>query len=44
VASGGTAADGFLLAFRATFRLVGIVSAITGVVAAFLARHRNRRP
>jgi MFS family permease len=42
VASGGTAADGFLLAFRATFRLVGIVSAITGVVAAFLARHRNR--
>jgi MFS family permease len=42
VASGSTAADGFLLAFRATFRLVGIVSAITGVVTAFLARHRNR--
>jgi MFS family permease len=33
-------ADGFLLAFRATFRLAGIVSAVTGVVAVWLARRR----
>jgi MFS family permease len=32
LANGGVAADGFLWAFRATFRLAGIASAATGVV------------
>ncbi len=32
LASGGAAPDGFLWAFRATFRAAGIVSAVTGVV------------
>ncbi len=35
-------ADGFLSAFRATFRLAGVVSAVTGVVAVYLARLRAR--
>jgi len=42
LASAGAAADGFLSAFRATFRLAGIVSAVTGVVAVYLARLRAR--
>ena len=40
IANGGAAADGFLPAFRATFRLAGIVSMVTGVVAVWLARRR----
>jgi MFS family permease len=40
-ANGGAAADGFLLAFRATFRLAGIASAVTGVGAVYLARRRS---
>jgi len=40
--SGGATADGFLSAFRATFRLAGIVSAVTGVVAVWLARRTVR--
>jgi len=38
----GAAADGFLSAFRATFRLAGIVSAVTGLVVVWLARRRVR--
>ena len=38
----GAAADGFLPAFRATFRLAGIVSAVTGLAAVWLARRRVR--
>jgi len=41
-ANGGSAADGFLSAFRATFRLAGIASAVTGVGAVYLARRRSR--
>ena len=41
-ANAGAAADGFLSAFRATFRLAGIVSAATGLVAVWLARRRLR--
>jgi MFS family permease len=39
---GASAADGFLSAFRATFRLAGIVSAVTGILAVCLARQRAR--
>ena len=41
-ATAGAAAEGFLSAFRATFRLAGIVSAVTGVAAVWLARRRVR--
>jgi EmrB/QacA subfamily drug resistance transporter len=41
-ANGGATADGFLSAFRATFRLAGIVSALTGLEAVWLARRRSR--
>src|SRR5271169_1763029 len=41
-ANGGAAADGFLSAFRATFRLAGIASAVTGVGVVYLARRRSR--
>jgi EmrB/QacA subfamily drug resistance transporter len=40
--NGGPAADGFLPAFRMTFCLAGIVSAVTGVAAVWLARRRAR--
>ena len=40
-ANGTAAAGGFLPAFCATFRLAGIVSAVTGVVSAWLARQRG---
>jgi EmrB/QacA subfamily drug resistance transporter len=40
LADGHDAADGFLTAYRATFRLAGMVSALTGVVAALSARTR----
>jgi MFS family permease len=36
------AADGFLSAFHATFRLAGIASAVTGAGAIYLARRRSR--
>ena len=39
-AHGNDAAAGFLTAFRATFRLAGVVSALTGVAAALAARAR----
>jgi hypothetical protein len=42
LANGTTAASGFLPAFCATFRLAGIVSAVTGVVSVWLARQRER--
>ena len=42
VANGSEALDGFLSAFRATFQLAGVVSAVTGVVAVYLARLRAR--
>jgi ABC-type Fe3+ transport system permease subunit len=42
LANGSEAADGFLSAFRTTFRLAGAVSAITGVVAVYLERWRDR--
>jgi MFS family permease len=42
VANGSEAADGFLWGFRTTFRLAGAVSAVTGVVAIYLARLRAR--
>jgi len=42
LASGATAADGFLSAFRATFRLAGIVSAVAGIVAVYPAGRRIR--
>jgi EmrB/QacA subfamily drug resistance transporter len=42
LANGTTAAGGFLPAFCATFRLAGIVSAVTGVVSVWLARQRGR--
>jgi EmrB/QacA subfamily drug resistance transporter len=42
VANGSEAPDGFLSAFRATFRLAGVVSAVTGVVVVYLARLRAR--
>src|SRR5215468_1255299 len=38
----GGAADGFLSAYRATFCLAGIVSAVTGVVVVYLVRRRVR--
>jgi hypothetical protein len=40
LADGHDAAESFLSAYRATFRLAGIVSAMTGVVAALAARAR----
>jgi EmrB/QacA subfamily drug resistance transporter len=42
VAHGSAAAEGFLSAFRATFRLAAVVSAVTGVAAVYLARRRVR--
>ena len=42
LANGSEAPDGFLSAFRATFRLAGVVSAVTGVVVVYLARLRAR--
>jgi EmrB/QacA subfamily drug resistance transporter len=42
LASGSEEADGFLSGFRTTFRLAGAVSAVTGVVAIYLARLRAR--
>ena len=42
VANGSEAADGFLSGFRTTFRLAGMVSAVTGVAAIYLARLRAR--
>jgi hypothetical protein len=42
LASGATVEDGFLSAFRATFRLAGIVSAATGIVAVYPASRRIR--
>jgi MFS family permease len=41
LANGGAEADGFLSAFRATFRLAGVASAVTGVGAVYLARRRS---
>ena len=41
LANGEAAADGFLSAFRATFRLAGIGSVVTGVVAVCFARRRG---
>ena len=38
----GGAADGFLSAYRATFRLAGIVSAVTGFAVVYFARRRVR--
>ena len=38
----GGAVDGFLSAYRATFRLAGIVSAVTGFAVIYLARRRVR--
>jgi len=40
LADGHNPADGFLAAYRATFRLAGAVSALTGVIAALSARTR----
>jgi EmrB/QacA subfamily drug resistance transporter len=42
IANGGAPGDGFLSAFRTTFRLAAGVSAVTGVVAVCLARRRVR--
>ena len=42
MANGSVAADGFLSGFRTTFRLAGVVSAVTGIVAIYLARSRAR--
>jgi EmrB/QacA subfamily drug resistance transporter len=42
VANGNEASDGFLSAFSATLRLAGAGSAVTGVVAVYLARLRTR--
>ena len=42
VANGSKAADGFLSGFRTTFQLAGVVSAVTGVAAIYLARLRAR--
>jgi len=42
LANGTTAADGFLWAFRTTFRLAGIASAVTGAGTAYLAGRRAR--
>ena len=42
LAHGAAPADGFMPAFRGTFRLAGVVSALAAVmVAASLARHRR---
>ncbi len=41
LAAGHDAADGFLSAYRATFRLAGLVSALTGATAALAARARR---
>ena len=38
----GGAADGFLSAYRATFRLAGVVSAVTGFAVVYFARRRVR--
>jgi hypothetical protein len=40
VTNAGVTADGFLPAFCATFRLAGVLSAVTGVVAVYLGRRR----
>jgi MFS family permease len=40
LASGVAAADGFMTAFRGTFRFAGVVAALAAVVTASLARHR----
>ena len=40
LADGQNAAAGFLTAYRATFRLAGVVSALTGLMAALSARPR----
>jgi EmrB/QacA subfamily drug resistance transporter len=40
VTNAGATADGFLSAFCATFRLAGVFSALTGVVAVYLGRRR----
>jgi EmrB/QacA subfamily drug resistance transporter len=42
MANGGAAADGFLSAFRTTFRVAGAVSALTGVAVVCFARRRAR--
>jgi MFS family permease len=42
LANGGATTDGFLSAFRTTFRLAGIASAVTGVGAVYLAHWRSR--
>jgi MFS family permease len=40
--NGGAAADSFLSAFRAVFRLAGIASAVTGAGAVYLVRRPSR--
>ncbi len=42
LAGGHSAADAFLDAFRTTFRLAGLCSALIGVVMALVARARAR--
>jgi MFS family permease len=42
VTTSAAAADGFLSAFCTTFRVAGVLSAITGVVAVYLGRRRPR--
>jgi hypothetical protein len=40
--NGGAAADSFLSAFRAVFRLAGIASAVTGAGGVYLVRRPSR--